>query len=153
MTMADRIVVMKDGAILQIGTPTDLYDNPADVHRELHRQSSMNPARAAEGKDVVPHKGGDLLIGIRPHDLLVGDLPASPALELQGKVTAFEPLGPETLVHLDVDGADVIATAPARFKAAVGEAKTCAAKPGSLYLFDASTEKALGRHGLMPASI
>ena len=59
MTMADRIVVMKDGAILQIGTPTDLYDNPADVFTASFIGSpSMNLLRGRrEGKDVVPHKG------------------------------------------------------------------------------------------------
>jgi ABC-type sugar transport system ATPase subunit len=37
MTLADRIVVMRDGRIEQIGTPLELYDRPPSVRRGLHR--------------------------------------------------------------------------------------------------------------------
>lgn len=147
--MADRIVVMKDGHILQTGTPTDLYENPVDVFTARFIGSpSMNlvPGRkTAQG--VAPSAGGDVLIGVRPHDLVakVDGETADGGLELSGTVTAVEPLGPETLVHLDVEGAAVIATAPAKVIPATGSVLTCRAASGSLYLFDAKTEKSLGR--------
>ena len=149
MTMADRIVVMRDGHILQVGTPTDLYENPVDVFTARFIGSpSMNlvPGRK-NGHGAELSAGGDLLIGIRPHDLtaLASDEKAEDGLVLNGTVTAVEPLGPETLVHLDVDGAAVIATAPAKFIPAAGTKLACRAAPGSLYLFDAKTEKSLGR--------
>ncbi|WP_269933089.1 ABC transporter ATP-binding protein [Aminobacter sp. HY435] len=147
MTMADRIVVMRDGHILQVGTPTDLYENPVDVFTARFIGSpSMNLVPGHKnGKGVEPSVGGDLLIGIRPHELTAAIEKAEGGLELTGTVTAVEPLGPETLVHLDVDGNAVIATAPGKFIPAPGSMLTCRAAPGSLYLFDAKTEKSLGR--------
>ncbi|MEP9398597.1 sn-glycerol-3-phosphate ABC transporter ATP-binding protein UgpC [Mesorhizobium sp. KR2-14] len=149
MTMADRIVVMRDGNILQTGTPTDLYENPVDVFTARFIGSpSMNlMAGRKNGHGVEIGKGGDILVGIRPHNLiaLAEGEKGGDGLVLNGTVTAVEPLGPETLVHLDIDGTSVIATAPAKFIPAAGTALSCRAAPGSLYLFDARTEKSLGR--------
>jgi len=147
MTMADRIVVMNKGMILQVGTPTELYENPVDIFTARFIGSpSMNllPGRV-KGSEVQIDAKGETLIGIRPHDLLVDHPVSNPALTLKGVVNAFEPLGPETLVHMDVDGADIIATAPARFRPEIGKHLTCHAATGSLYLFDAASEKATGR--------
>jgi multiple sugar transport system ATP-binding protein len=66
-------------------------------------------------------------------------------LSLTGTVTAVEPLGAETLVHLDVNGVSVIATAPGKVIPATGGTLSVLAPAGSLYLFDARTEKSLGR--------
>ncbi|MBD0415311.1 ABC transporter ATP-binding protein [Oryzicola mucosus] len=147
MTMADRIVVMKDGHILQTGTPTDIYENPVDVFTARFIGSpSMNLIRGKRGEGgVQPDASGDILIGVRPHDLLVGDDGDGSGLKLSGTVTAVEPLGPETLVHLDIDGNAVIATAPAKLIPAAGSTLSCRAAAGNLYLFDAKSEQSLGR--------
>ena len=151
MTMADRIVVMKDGYILQTGTPVDLYENPADVFTARFIGSpSMNmlPA-AAFGDQAAGFAGeGDVLVGIRPHDLLAvvdGIVPDGAVLTLEGVVEAVEPLGPETMVHLNVAGRPLIATSPGTLSPAVGSSVACTVQPGKLYLFDAATEKSLGR--------
>ena len=145
MTMADRIVVMKDGHILQAGTPMDIYENPADVFTARFIGSpSMNllpGTAAADGLRIG--QGGPHLIGVRPHDLVIGE--GTGVLSLSGTVTAVEPLGAETLVHFDVAGTSVIATAPGKVIPAVGSAVTAHATSGALYVFDAKTEKALGR--------
>ncbi|MBB3440457.1 sn-glycerol-3-phosphate ABC transporter ATP-binding protein UgpC [Rhizobium sp. BK379] len=145
MTMADRIVVMKDGHILQAGTPMDIYENPADVFTARFIGSpSMNllpGTAAADGLRIG--QGGPHLIGVRPHDLVIGE--EAGVLSLSGTVTAVEPLGAETLVHFDVAGTSVIATAPGKVIPAVGSAVTAHAASGALYVFDAKTEKALGR--------
>ena len=148
MTMADRIVVMRDGNILQTGTPTELYENPADVFTARFIGSpSMNLLRGRRTETgVTLDAGGDILIGVRPHDLLVGGTGTEQAaLDLEGTVTAVEPLGPETLVHLDIDGSAVIATAPAKLIPAAGSTLSCRAAKSSLYLFDAKSEQSLGR--------
>lgn len=158
MTMADRIVVMHEGRILQVGTPTELYEQPVDVFTARFIGSpSMNllPARASDGAIIaggakiggVPSRtgSGDLLVGVRPHDLLVGEASAQAAMALKGVVTVVEPLGSETLVHIEVDGAPAIATAPAKQVPAVGSTVDVWAAPGSLYLFDAPSGKSLGR--------
>jgi len=147
MTMADRIVVMKDGHILQVGTPSELYESPVDVFTARFIGSpSMNligGERSATGVEAA--SGGDILIGIRPHDLAANPPAHGDGIRLTGTVTAVEPLGPETLVHLDVDGTPVIATARDKSVPVVGSQLTCSAPSGSLYLFDARTEKFLGR--------
>ncbi|HWD12275.1 sn-glycerol-3-phosphate ABC transporter ATP-binding protein UgpC [Pseudochrobactrum sp. sp1633] len=150
MTMADRIVVMRDGHILQTGTPTELYESPVDVFTARFIGSpSMNlVAGRKNGNSVEFAPDGDILIGIRPHDLMVvtGDDASAPAdIELTGTVTAAEPLGPETLVHIDVQGTAIIATASGKFIPATGSTLTARAASGSLYLFDKKTEKSLGR--------
>jgi multiple sugar transport system ATP-binding protein len=140
MTLADRIVIMRDGVILQVGTPTEVYEAPVDVFTARFIGSpAMNllPGSAAGQSD-------GMLVGIRPHDLIVGAA-TDGGLTLAGEVTAVEPLGAETLVHLDIAGTDVVATAPGKVSPKVGETITARAEPGSLYLFDAATEKARGR--------
>ena len=146
MTMADRIVVMRDGRILQTGTPTELYENPTDVFTARFIGSpSMNLiAGRRSGSGVELASDGDILVGVRPHDLKVTD--GTPGgVSLTGTVTAVEPLGAETLVHLDVNGVSVIATAPGKVIPATGGTLSVSALAGSLYLFDARTEKSLGR--------
>ncbi|CDP51532.1 SN-glycerol-3-phosphate transport ATP-binding prot ein UgpC [Devosia sp. DBB001] len=156
MTMADKIVVMRDGHILQVGTPTDLYENPVDVFTARFIGSpSMNlmPATISGGKlsldgatvsgVVMPSHEGKVLVGVRPHDLVVGQ--GGDGISANGTVEAVEPLGSETLVHIAVGGSTVIATAPGRVVPAVGSTVSVQAQPGSLYLFDATTEKALAR--------
>ncbi|MBB4144885.1 ABC transporter ATP-binding protein [Rhizobium rhizoryzae] len=151
MTMADRIVVMKDGHILQVGTPSELYESPVDVFTARFIGSpSMNLLNGRrDGDQVGPASGGDILIGIRPHDLVArvdGSVETrTDGTSITGTVTAVEPLGPETLVHLDVGGVSIVATAREKFVPAVGSKLTCHAQSGSLYLFDAKSERLLGR--------
>jgi len=158
MTMADKIVVMRDGDILQVGTPTDLYENPVDVFTARFIGSpSMNMVEGqvaggvltVEGVQIggltLPAHQGKVLIGLRPHDLIVAEGTGGAGLSGSGMVEAVEPLGSETLVHLRLGNNLVIATAPGRVVPAIGSTVSVQAEPGSLYLFDAASEKALGR--------
>jgi multiple sugar transport system ATP-binding protein len=108
---------------------------------------SMNLQRGTKTTNsVTPSATGELLLGVRPHDLLVGETDATQGtFTLEGTVTAVEPLGPETLVHLDTDTTSVIATSRGKSIPAVGSRLQCRAETGALYLFDAKTEKLLGR--------
>lgn len=145
MTMADRIVVMRDGHILQSGTPGEIYDAPVNVFTaQFIGSPSMNlvPGADVDGR-IVAQTGGPLLVGLRPHDLVVGATDG--AFTVSGSVTAVEPLGPETLVHFEADGRPVIATASARMIPAIGGIVQASAAAGTLYLFDAVTEKSMGR--------
>jgi multiple sugar transport system ATP-binding protein len=158
MTMADKIVVMKDGHILQVGTPTDLYENPQDVFTARFIGSpSMNMVAGTVASGVLnvegaaisgltlPSQANKVLVGIRPHDLVVTEDVGGSGLSARGEVEAVEPLGSETLVHVKLGDSLIIATAPGRVVPAVGSTVSIKAEAGSLYLFDAATEKALGR--------
>lgn len=145
--MADRIVVMKDGHILQAGAPMELYENPVDVFTARFIGSpSMNilPGRES-GAGFVADPAGGLQLGMRSHDLLVGQEVADPVMELAGTVVAVEPLGPETLVHFDHAGETVIGTAPGGTAPDIGTPVTARLARGKLYTFDATSGKALGR--------
>jgi len=152
MTMADRIVVMREGHIVQIGTPFELYETPVDVFTACFIGSpSMNLMAVNEHvRQAKPELTGDLLLGVRPHDFIVSERMPEGGFDqasfvLEGEVTVVEPLGSETLVHLDMAGTSVIATAHGKFLPAVGARLLCHAAQGSLYLFDAKTEKFLRR--------
>jgi multiple sugar transport system ATP-binding protein len=160
MTMADRIVVMREGRILQVGTPSDLYERPADIFTARFIGSpAMNILDATLGERGIELPGlpapipageaagkrGPVKVGARAHELLVGAAPAAGGLVLSGTVNAVEPLGSETLVHIAVGQSEVIATAPGRSSIEVGQTVTAAAATGGLYLFDAQTDRFLGR--------
>jgi multiple sugar transport system ATP-binding protein len=167
MTMADRIVVMRDGRILQVGTPVELYEHPNDIFTARFIGSpTMNllPARLVEEagqriarldglESAIPLPAGralkadgpDVLVGVRPHDLVVGPAAGAGGISLAAEVSVVEPLGSETLVHLDLGETSVIASAPGKVVPKAGDRVTAHAQPGSLYLFDARSERALCR--------
>ena len=156
MTMADRIVVMRDGRILQVGTPLDLYEKPVDVFTASFIGSpTMNllPASlrnggadlAAGGSVPVPFsssKTADILVGARPQDL-VPTASGSQGLTVSGMVAVVETLGSETLVHIESAGQTIIGSAPGRQIPRIGEQLTLHAPAERLYYFDKATEKAL----------
>ncbi|WP_018633412.1 ABC transporter ATP-binding protein [Neomegalonema perideroedes] len=158
MTMADQIVVMKEGRILQTGSPLELYENPADVFTArfigspsmalLKGEVSGGALRVA-GAEIsgrVPARAsGPVLVGVRPHDLEVGAGEPGAGFRAMGLVEAVEPLGAETLTHIRIGEAQAVATAPGRVLPEVGSMVPVRAAPGTLHLFDAASEKALGR--------
>jgi multiple sugar transport system ATP-binding protein len=109
LTMADRIAVLDHGRILQIGTPTEIYDAPATtVVAQLVGTPRINLLRAnrtGDSLDVEKSEihlndhAGDLpeafLLGIRPEDIRLNGEGA-----FTGRVTLTEPLGVETIVHV-----------------------------------------------------
>ena len=164
MTMADRIVIMRDGRILQAGAPMDLYDRPADVFTARFIGSPMmNVLRArpdgehnrlliAGGAGSVSQAPGPLrraqqgeaLVGVRPQELeLVAEPPTANGLFLEGVVSVVEPLGPETFVHIDSGPETVIASAPAGSSLRSGERVRAFAPSERLKFFDPVTEKTL----------
>jgi len=160
MTLADRIVVMRDGRILQVGAPMELYEKPVDVFTARFIGSpTMNilPAQAVAASATTLSLGerpvamppamgavpANLLVGVRPQQLrvLAGDEPSD--LVLSGTVAVIEPLGSETFVHVEYGGGLILASAPAKGPPAVGEAVRLGAPVSALTLFDAASERAL----------
>jgi len=154
MTLADRIVIMKDGRIQQVGTPAEVYHAPVNtfVARFIGAPSmNMLPGRTMGGDRVRLDSGGEIALGralpegravtlgIRPEDLQAGL--ALPVVE--GAVTLREPLGHETLIYVATEAGEIIAKADGRTPPEVGETVRLGARPGTLHLFEATTGEAL----------
>jgi multiple sugar transport system ATP-binding protein len=147
MTMADRIVVMHDGAVEQVGTPLELYDAPANLFvAGFIGSPAMNvlPGTvqggafvAGEGTRIpLPRPaadGGRVMLGIRPEHLRLD--PEGLAAE----IITVEPTGSETQVHLRLAGQDVVGVFRERIAARPGEALRVSGDPERLHLFDAAS--------------
>ena len=106
MTLADRIVVLRDGRIEQVGTPRELYARPANVFvAQFIGSPKMNIcpaeslAREVSGDNLELNKAAQ--VGIRPEHLRVA---AKDAGNLNGRVTVSEYTGAGSLLHIEVDG-------------------------------------------------
>ena len=97
MTLADRVVVLRDGIIEQVGTPLELYDNPANRFvAQFIGMPQMNLLPAS----LLPNSpAGATEVGIRPEHLALCEIDASP---LKGNVELVESLGNETLIHINL---------------------------------------------------
>jgi multiple sugar transport system ATP-binding protein len=159
MTMADRIVVLRDGRIEQIGSPLELYDSPANVFvAEFIGSPAMNmlPARlSTDGNrraavidggskiELPPQLAGAdgqaILVGIRPEHLSVGNV----ANGLTGKVALVEPTGAQVQIIADVGGRSVTALLNERVLPAVGSDIALAPKIDAIHAFDAASGQRL----------
>jgi len=116
ITLGERIAVLSDGELQQVGRPQEVYDNPDNVFVASFIGSppmnllkgSASGGRVAVGDLVFDHSqvpNGDVLVGIRPEGLRpVGRDHAGSAFEL--RVEVVEPLGDEVLVHGSVEARD-----------------------------------------------
>jgi ABC-type sugar transport system ATPase subunit len=146
LTLGDRVVVMKDGRIEQIGTPEEVYDTPATVFvASFIGAPPMNLLLAGNAAIALPqgatHPAGrpqqDVLMGVRPEHLVWHAGGGTPFLS--GRATVVEPLGSDTLVSLDVAGAAVIARLPPRLVRKAGEHVALAVDPANIHFFDPAT--------------
>jgi multiple sugar transport system ATP-binding protein len=159
MTLADRIVVMRDGRIEQVGTPTEVYRRPASMFvARFIGSPSMNMVPGAIvasdridldglGAVAVPavaaSAGRRVHLGIRPDDLRVASDDADGGLALAARVGVVEPLGPETLVYAEAGGRELVAKADGRAVLRRGDTVKLVAAADALHVFDAETEAAL----------
>jgi len=153
MTMADRIVIMKDGYIQQVGTPAEVYHKPANTFvAGFIGAPSMNmlPGVAQGGKvtlDAGPvvdpgrklENGRKVLIGVRPEDLQ----PGGADVLIEGTVVLSEPLGHETLLYVETASGEIIAKGDGRTPPKVGETVNLSAATENLHVFDAETGEAI----------
>ena len=135
MTLGDRIVVMKDGFIQQIGTPQEVYDHPKNLFvsgfigtpqmnyfdAKLDIEDgryfvesdgykvvlSEEKQERLKAKDVKPQ---DIILGVRPDHIVLADE------GIKGKVDVSELMGPSCHLHMTVNGKDVIVIVPTEGK-------------------------------------
>ena len=139
MTLADRVVVLRDGLIEQVGSPLELYDRPANQFvAQFIGMPSMNmvaasaiPSFSAQTNGRLPDDG---FLGVRPEGLHVhpgGDI----GIGVRGRVDLIEALGADTLIHVDVDGTPLIARQNERTPLRVGDDVSVELNPAVLHLF------------------
>ena len=158
MTMADVIVILRDGVIEQLGSPLDIYDSPANLFvAEFIGSPAMNMWKGevveADGGPKVRVGGGALfpapcaqalrpgqkvVVGIRPEHLR----PTSGA-GLSATINVVEPTGPETHIYAKLGDQEVCAITNDRRPLKAGEPVTLGFAPENVRLFDAETGKAI----------
>ncbi len=160
MTLADRIVILKDGRIEQIGAPVDVYARPANrfvagfigspAMNFLSGRFRVDGDRVAVALDggamwplaAAPRgvtDGQATTVGMRPCDLRpAGD--ATPAQHvLSGHVVVVEPLGDASLITVDLGGTDAIATIDGVVRLEPGTTLKLAPRLSQIHLFDPNT--------------
>lgn len=154
MTMADRIVILDQGRVAQVGTPLDLYRQPANLFvagflgsprmnflkvSESGRSGGMVALRSETGEDLaVPlpaqTDGAAAVLGIRPEHLAL-----DPQGQLGGRVITVERLGSETLVYVETQGVTLISRTDGEAAAAVGDNVRLHFDAGFSHLFAADS--------------
>ena len=157
MTLADRVVVLRDGQIEQVGSPLELYDRPANQFvAQFIGTPQMNvlpaaqmPPPAAMGGLQLPADG---FVGLRPESVTLA--PAGQG-QLQGRVELVEALGAETLIYVNTDqGALLVTRQNTRSSLHAGDPVGLAINTDAAHLFDAQgrvTRAALASPSRAPA--
>ena len=154
--MADRIVVMRDGVVEQIGAPLELYDRPATVFvAGFIGSPSMNllkgsvrgdgrPSFVTETGVELPLKlapngidGRSCIYGIRPEHLAIGD-------GFRAKISVVEPTGSETQVFAKLGDQPIVGVFRDRIAAQPGEHLPLSPNLDAVHLFDAESGRRLG---------
>jgi len=156
MTMGDRVCVLKDGLLMQVGTPRDLYDHPNNVFvAGFIGSPAMNLLELPTtdggvqlGDMVWPvdratlgGAGNKVTVGMRPEDLVIGDR------GLAVQVDVVEELGADAYIYghaLGTDDQQIIARTDGRRPPAKGETIHFAPKPDHVHLFDTASGARLG---------
>ncbi|HEX7865037.1 MAG TPA: sn-glycerol-3-phosphate ABC transporter ATP-binding protein UgpC [Variovorax sp.] len=141
MTLADRVVVLKDGLIEQVGTPLELYDRPANQFvAQFIGMPSMNMVAANAIPSFSAATGGRLpsdgFLGVRPEGLRVHPKRGAPVSDVLGRVELIEALGADTLIHVDVAGVPLIARQNDRTPLQAGDDVAVELDPSVLHLFN-----------------
>ncbi|MBX5458062.1 MAG: sn-glycerol-3-phosphate ABC transporter ATP-binding protein UgpC [Thermogemmatispora sp.] len=170
MTMGDRIVVLHQGEIQQMGPPQELYDHPANMFvagfigspamnffpgaQVVEDEGGVSIVLDGFGRVQVPAchvekaraaKGRPVIFGIRPEHLRDATLlpaGADRASMIMAPVDVVEHLGSEVQVHMSANGTTVVARLDPRSHPVVGEPLRLQVDVEQIHLFDAETEKA-----------
>ena len=159
MTMADRIVVMHDGIVEQIGTPLELFDRPGNLFvAQFIGSPSMNVVQgvlhmgagqahvAAQGASwpavsvASGHEGQAVHYGVRPTDITL----AAAGQGIAAQVVVVEPTGAETELLVQVGDFSLVVTLHGRTDAQPGDTVYLHIDPAKTHLFDAASEQRLG---------
>ena len=173
MTMGNRIVVMKDGLILQVGSPLEIYNHPANVFvAGFIGSPAMNflnvvltkegddyvlsteqfkitvaKERAAQIKNIGKYVNKPVILGIRPEDIKdVAMLEEGRSADMgmfEAKVDVIEPMGAEVFVYFTSGENEFVARFENGTKAAMDAEMKVAFDMKKIHLFDKETEEVI----------
>ena len=154
--MADRIVVMHDGRIEQIGAPLELYDHPVNlfvarfigspamnvINGKVGRAGGVGYVESAGGvrwplTRAPGEDGQSVAYGVRPGDLMLADVNA--ASTVSGEIVVVEPTGQDTELVIQVGEAQITLVTHGRIDVRPGEQLGLAVNPDKLHVFDLGT--------------
>jgi multiple sugar transport system ATP-binding protein len=161
MTLSDRVVVMRDGLVQQVGDPLTLYNDPDNVfvagflgnptmnfihcevgvedgHAELRTDGLTWPVRLPQrnGSDLP---AGRVIMGLRPEDITVAHVGELSEPKVPCAIEVVEHMGSLNIVYVNVQGTRLIATMETAFSARSGEAAELGFKPDKVFLFDSGS--------------
>lgn len=158
MTLADRIAIMKDGKIMQLASPSEIYNRPRNLYvADFIGSPSMNFIRGelSDGKfkagnlsiplsgytfEENSRRSGHAIIGIRPEHILTGDNLASAVVRATSKVDLVEPMGSDTLIYSELEGTPVHIRTDGQANFKTGDSVEIGINPDRASLFDPDTE-------------
>jgi multiple sugar transport system ATP-binding protein len=161
MTMGDRIVIMRDGKIQQVGAPLEVYDNPVNVFvAGFIGSPAMNFVTGTASKmgdrvflefsgnrlEIQPaggfEDGGRIIAGFRPEAIELN--PAANEHCVAAKISTIEHLGAETIIAFDIMGMTILGRFPRVERLTLGERMNIAIAPRRILLFDADSQERIG---------
>jgi multiple sugar transport system ATP-binding protein len=166
MTLGDRVVVMKDGVVQQVGEPLELYNQPANkfvagfigspaMNFAAVTLNEANGSLVAENSGMrikLPdetaqrlrgHAGREVTLGVRPEDLTVADSADLDQPCFDGVIEVVEQLGSEILLDMKVGESVMVACVDPTVRVRVRDKLRVAMRPSRLHVFDAKTEAAI----------
>nr|WP_249120306.1 sn-glycerol-3-phosphate ABC transporter ATP-binding protein UgpC [Plastoroseomonas hellenica] len=167
MTLGDRVVVMRDGRVQQVGEPLELYYQPANrfvagflgspamnfATVRIEAEPGGGFVAASEGlrltvpprlaDRVGPYAGRELTLGIRPEDLRIADAGDPPGLVFDAVVEVIERLGSEALLVMRVGKDAMVASVEPTVPARMRDRLRIAINPERLHAFDMETGAAV----------
>lgn len=167
MTMADRIVIMKDGFVQQIGSPKEVYNKPVNIfvagfigspamnffnvtlNNGVVRDGYGLELRVPEGRNKVlvekGYEGKELVFGIRPEDINSEQvaIDAAPESTVRSEVVVSELLGAETMLYTRIGDTEFISKVDARDFHSPGETIDLSFNINKAHFFDKETEEVI----------
>jgi multiple sugar transport system ATP-binding protein len=166
MTLGDRVVVMRDGRVQQVGDPMELYNEPANrfvagfigspaMNFAAVRIAAQNGSLWAESEDLrikVPapvaqrlgrYAGTEATLGVRPEDLRIAGDGDDRDLSFDAAIEVVERLGSEILLDVAAGSTSMVASVEPTVTARVHERVRLAINPNRLHFFDNQTEAAI----------
>jgi multiple sugar transport system ATP-binding protein len=166
MTLGDRVVVMKDGLIQQVGEPLELYNSPAnryvagfigspamnfatvtitDAGGALYAENQAMRIRVPDhlAHAMAAQRGRPATLGIRPEDLRMANGQDSADIAFDAVVEVTEQLGSEVILDVKAAGGGLVASVEPTVRVKPQEQIRLALNPARLHFFDAESEAAI----------